>query len=51
MSNKPGAPHTGLAKFSPPFDFVKQSTAIAEMELRKLLRDPPELFSRAVQPT
>ena len=31
-------------------DFLAKSLAIAEMELRKLLRDPMELFSRAVQP-
>jgi ABC-2 type transport system permease protein len=31
-------------------DFLGKSLAIAQMELRKLLRDPMELFSRAVQP-
>ncbi|HYA85800.1 MAG TPA: ABC transporter permease [Nitrospirota bacterium] len=31
-------------------DFVGQSIAIGESELKKLLRDPTELFSRAVQP-
>jgi ABC-2 type transport system permease protein len=31
-------------------EFMPKSLAIAEMELRKLLRDPTELFSRAVQP-
>lgn len=30
--------------------FFDQSIAIADVELRKLLRDPTELFSRAVQP-
>ncbi len=30
--------------------FVEQSFAIGEAELKKLLRDPTELFSRAVQP-
>ncbi len=29
---------------------LEQSLAIADVELRKLLRDPTELFSRAVQP-
>jgi ABC-2 type transport system permease protein len=33
-----------------PMDFLAKSLAIAEMELRKLFRDPMELFSRAVQP-
>ena len=32
-------------------DFFKQSAAIAEVELKKVFRDPTELFSRAVQPT
>jgi ABC-2 type transport system permease protein len=31
-------------------DFVRQSFAIGEVELRKIVRDPTELFSRAVQP-
>jgi ABC-2 type transport system permease protein len=30
--------------------FVRKALAIAEMELRKLRRDPTELFTRAVQP-
>jgi ABC-2 type transport system permease protein len=33
-----------------PMDFLAKSLAIAEMELRKLFRDPMEVFSRAVQP-
>lgn len=33
-----------------PMDFLAKSLAIAQMELRKLFRDPMELFSRAVQP-
>lgn len=31
-------------------DFVHESAAVAEAEVRKLMRDPTELFSRAVQP-
>ena len=31
-------------------DFLRQSLAIAETELRKLTRDPTELLTRAVQP-
>ncbi len=31
-------------------DFLGQSLAIAEVEFKKLVRDPTELFSRAVQP-
>ncbi len=30
--------------------FIRESTAIAQVELTKLLRDPTEMFSRAVQP-
>ncbi len=30
--------------------FLRESTAIAQVELTKLLRDPTEMFSRAVQP-
>ncbi len=31
-------------------DFFRQTTAIADIELRKLLRDPTEVLARAVQP-
>lgn len=31
-------------------EFLTKSLAVAQVELRKLLRDPMELFSRAVQP-
>jgi ABC-2 type transport system permease protein len=30
--------------------FVRQSLALAEMELRKLLHDPTELLTRIIQP-
>jgi ABC-2 type transport system permease protein len=32
-------------------DFVRQTAAIAEVEVRKLARDPTEVFTRSVQPT
>jgi ABC-2 type transport system permease protein len=32
------------------FDFVRQTLAIAQVELKKLLRDPSEVLMRAVQP-
>jgi ABC-2 type transport system permease protein len=32
-------------------DFIRCSLAIAEAEVRKLLRDPTEVFTRSVQPT
>ena len=31
-------------------DFFRETAAIAQVELKKLFRDPAELFSRAVQP-
>jgi ABC-2 type transport system permease protein len=31
-------------------EFIRQSFAIGEVELRKIVRDPTELFSRAIQP-
>jgi ABC-2 type transport system permease protein len=38
------AEHSALLRF------FEESTAIAQVELKKLFRDPAELFSRAVQP-
>lgn len=32
-------------------DFVRDTLALADIEVRKLLRDPTELFTRAIQPT
>ncbi len=32
------------------FAFFQQTAAIAEIELKKLLRDPTEVLARAVQP-
>lgn len=39
------------AKPSSIFSLFSESAAIAEVEMKKLLRDPTELFTRAVQPT
>jgi len=47
---KPGVRSPGLADSFSFVDFIGQSLAIGEAELKKLLRDPTELFSRAVQP-
>jgi ABC-2 type transport system permease protein len=38
------------AESSPVVEFVRQTAAIADIELRKLLRDPTEVLARAVQP-
>jgi ABC-2 type transport system permease protein len=47
---KHGAQSPGSADSFSLVDFIGQSIAIGEAELKKLLRDPTELFSRAVQP-
>src|SRR5580704_11644229 len=39
-----------LAEPSSIVAFFKETTAIAQVELKKLLRDPTEIFTRAVQP-
>ncbi|MGB7433898.1 MAG: ABC transporter permease [Candidatus Acidiferrum sp.] len=49
-SVKPAEPPTVLAKSSSFVAFFRETAAIAEVELRKLLRDPTELLTRAVQP-
>ena len=38
------------AETSAALDFFRQTAAIAEIELRKLVRDPTEVLARAVQP-
>ena len=49
-SGKRGARSPGSADSFSLVDFMGQSIAIGESELKKLLCDPTELFSRAVQP-
>lgn len=46
----PAPPRTASADRSPIADFVRQSYALAAVELHKLVRDPTELATRAVQP-
>ena len=50
MSVPPAAPSSVSARLAELGEFVRDSRAIARVEIRKLLRDPTELFSRAVQP-
>jgi ABC-2 type transport system permease protein len=50
MFGAPEAQPPGLADSFSLAGFLEQSFAIGEAELKKLLRDPTELFSRAVQP-
>lgn len=47
---RPAERPAGLANALPFLDFFREMVAIAQVELKKLLRDPTELFSRAVQP-
>jgi ABC-2 type transport system permease protein len=46
----PAAPRTGSASQGPVAGFLVRTLAVAEVEVRKLLRDPTELVTRAVQP-
>jgi ABC-2 type transport system permease protein len=50
MSAKQESPFTSEADTSGLFAFWAQSLAIADAELRKVWRDPTELFSRGAQP-
>ncbi|MGE3850522.1 MAG: ABC transporter permease [Planctomycetota bacterium] len=56
MSNVSAAPHTGSAERAPrglrrALRFAQHATSLAGFEIRKLGRDPTELFTRAIQPT
>ena len=46
-----GRPSVSDRNFAAVADFFRHSLAIAEVEVRKLLRDPTEVFTRSVQPT
>jgi len=49
-SARPAELPAGLAERSALLAFFSETAAIAQAELKKLFRDPTELFSRAVQP-
>ncbi|MGB6482946.1 MAG: ABC transporter permease [Candidatus Acidiferrales bacterium] len=49
-SDRPAELPAALADASHFLDFFREIIAIAQVELKKLFRDPTELFSRAVQP-
>jgi ABC-2 type transport system permease protein len=50
-SPAPGAPPIGSVERQPPlWRFIVQTAAVVDVELRKLVRDPTEIFTRAVQP-
>ncbi len=49
-SARPGVQLAVSAEPSAVFAFFQQTAAIAEIELKKLIRDPTEVLARAVQP-
>lgn len=49
-SEKPAERQTAWLSSLLLFEFFRESLAISEVEVKKLLRDPTELFTRAVQP-
>jgi ABC-2 type transport system permease protein len=50
MSSRPEERSAGSAERPGALKFAMESAAVAEAELKKVFRDPAELFSRAVQP-
>ena len=50
MLSESAAPQAVWVEEHPVFDFVRQTSAVAEAELRKLRHDHLELVSRMVQP-
>lgn len=52
MSNKPAIPPAGTVEISLKLNpsYWEQILAITDVELRKMLREPTEIFSRAIQP-
>jgi ABC-2 type transport system permease protein len=51
MSQAHVAAHAGWADRTGPIDFLRQVETVAEADIRKLIRDPVELFTRMIQPT
>ena len=49
MSPKSAAPHGGWSSSTPAI-FFEQTGAVAETDIRKLIHDPVELFTRMIQP-
>ena len=50
MSQAHATPHAAWAEHTRPLDFLRQVEAVAEADIRKLIHDPIELFTRMVQP-
>ena len=50
MSQGHAAAHAVWGEHTTPFDFFRQAAAVAEADIRKLIHDPVELFTRMIQP-
>jgi ABC-2 type transport system permease protein len=50
MSQAHAAAHAAWADHNGPLDFLRQVEAVAEADIRKLIHDPVELFTRMIQP-
>jgi len=50
MSHVHGLPHNALDEEFPGVAYVRQTFAVAEADIRKLIHDPVELLTRMVQP-
>src|SRR5690349_14313176 len=50
MSQARAVPHAAWAEHTRPLDFLRQMEAVAEADIRKLIHDPVELFTRMIQP-
>lgn len=50
MSQARAIPHAAWAEHTRPLDFLRQMEAVAEADIRKLIHDPVELFTRMIQP-
>jgi len=50
MSNELAASHAAWSETPRPLAFLLQMSAVAEADIRKLIHDPVELFTRMIQP-
>jgi ABC-2 type transport system permease protein len=50
MSQAHAAAHAAWAEHTTPLEFLRQVETVAEADIRKLIRDPIELFTRMIQP-
>jgi len=50
MSSEHAVSPAAWSEAEPPFGFMRQMLAVAEADIRKLIHDPVELFTRMIQP-